>query len=156
METFGGPTNYTAGSSPTFVTAADLNNDGTPDLIAVGRGTQNFAVLLGNGDGTFQLALTSHIQREPNAVAVGDFNGDGNLDVAISSAVVVVMLGNGDGTFQPPVNYRTSGPESLTTADLNGDGKLDLAAVSLFAGHGQHSARQRRRYISEPQGLQGG
>jgi len=70
-------------------------------------GTNNISVLLGNGDGTFQAARTFPVGNRLEFVAVGDFNGDGKLDVAVASYntnTVGVLLGNGDGTFRrrPP------------------------------------------------------
>jgi hypothetical protein len=74
------------------------------------------------------------------AVAVGDFNGDGKLDLALvtgsNSAGVIILLGNGDGTFTPApgspvaVGYSGRGPTAVAVADFNGDGKLDLAVAS--------------------------
>jgi hypothetical protein len=73
-------------------------------------------------------------------VAVGDFNGDGKLDLAVANngpfisttpSNVSILLGNGDGTFQPAVNYNAGvHPHSLVVGDFNRDGKLDLAVVN--------------------------
>lgn len=70
----------------------------------------------------------------PESVALGDFNHDGKLDMAIAAPVnstqVYVFLGNGDGTFQPATNYSAgTGPTSLVAADFNKDGNLDLAVA---------------------------
>jgi FG-GAP-like repeat/Cep192 domain 4/HYDIN/CFA65/VesB-like, Ig-like domain len=67
------------------------------------------------------------------SVAIGDFNADGALDLAVSdfwSATLSTLLGNGNGTFQSPTNYRGfSQPETLVVGDFNGDGKQDLAVT---------------------------
>jgi len=79
---------------------------------------QGVAVLLGNGDGTFQSPLKYNTGTEFVSLAVADFNGDGNADVAVAidgsdegpgSGAVSVLFGNGDGTFQPGVTYGSAG-----------------------------------------------
>ena len=68
------------------------------------------------------------------AVAVGDFNGDGRQDIAVSNLnnTISVALGNGDGTFQAPVvTATTAGSWAMVTGDFNRDGKLDLAANAI-------------------------
>ena len=78
-------------------------------------------------------------------MAVGDFNGDGKPDLAVTNAnsSISVLLGNGDGTFQAAVNYGVgSGSSSVAVGDFNGDGKLDLAvangnsSISVLLGNG--------------------
>ena len=113
--------------------ATDLNNDGKLDLaVAVERFStpkDGLAVLLGNGDGTFQSAVTS-LRGDTTDVAAADFNGDGKMDLALTllfTGTVEVVLGNGDGTFQPATIYSAGGSsETVTAADLNGDGTPDL------------------------------
>jgi hypothetical protein len=131
---------YTIGAAATSVAVGDLNSDGNPDLVvsdfATGAALQRgvVAVLLGYGDGTFQKAVRYAVSATGAAsVVVGDFNGDGNLDVASASPAdqtVTVLLGNGDGKLRTPITYAAgNSPAALTTGDLNGDSKLDLVMV---------------------------
>jgi Bacterial Ig-like domain (group 3)/FG-GAP-like repeat len=139
----------TGGDMALSVVIADVNNDGKADLVVANQcqdsSCQNGAVsvLLGNGDGTFQTArVYASGGFTTNSVVVGDFNGDGNLDLALASQCedvtcknggVSALLGNGDGTFQAAQNYNSGGAQadSLAIADLNGDGKIDLVVSNL-------------------------
>ncbi len=122
-----------------FVAAGDFNGDGKLDLaIPVPTiGAPQVAVLLGNGDGTFQVPAYYTAGDTPLSIAVGDFNNDGKLDLAVSENgenAVGIFLGNGDGTFGPFSDYPTSvAPYQLVTADFNGDGNLDLAVAASGA-----------------------
>jgi Bacterial Ig-like domain (group 3)/FG-GAP-like repeat len=89
------------------------------------------AVLLGNGDGTFQAAKTYDPKYSLGSLALADVNEDGKTDVLVANdnnPTVGVLLGNGDGTFQPVVTYNSGGnvAQSVAVADVNGDGKFDL------------------------------
>ncbi|HXM63381.1 MAG TPA: VCBS repeat-containing protein [Terriglobales bacterium] len=144
-----------SGGGGSFFAAADFNGDGKLDLLEVGdSGTAApyaAAIQLGNGDGTFAAPtyitplLESAINAGPSMV--GDFNGDGKLDVAIgASDGLEVYLGNGDGTFRsvPPQSFNDDAIFLFTTVgDFNGDGKLDLVALvypqydlEVFLGNG--------------------
>ncbi len=104
----------------------------------------NAAVLLGNGDGTFQTAVDYLVGAGPVAIAAGDFNGDGSLDLAVSNSVsnsVSILLGNGDGTFGTHVDYPASTPGPIIAGDFNGDGKLDLAFISTPTVNGNTSTQ---------------
>ncbi len=113
--------------------AADLNGDGKADLVYVSF--NGISTQLGNGDGTFQAPVSTQgsVCCSPIALVLGDFNGDGKVDVAVGSFGLLVFLGNGDGTFQTSKGVTTGLSNlSVTTGDLNGDGYADL----IVAGPG--------------------
>ena len=148
--TFQSPVSYSSGGPwATSVAIADLNGDGKLDVVLAGYivGRDGVvAVLLGNGDGTFQApVIYSTGAWGIGSVAIADLNGDGYPDLVVAnqcltevcsgnpSGAVSVLLGNGDGTFQTPVNYGSDGHDasSVAIADLNGDGYPDLAVSNL-------------------------
>jgi hypothetical protein len=166
--TFQAPVSYaTAGVSADAVAVGHFDGDSDLDL-AVANYTKNASngtvcILLGNGDGTFQPAQTYAVGTNPNAVVVGDFNGDGHDDLAVSNeglttsgsgSSVSVLLGNGDGTFQPAENYAVgTKPVALALGDFTGTGKLDLVMankwgynLSVLLGNGDGSFQPAVKY----------
>jgi hypothetical protein len=129
---FLGAVNYATDPYPYAVVAADFNHDGQPDLAVANSYSNTVSVLLGNPDGTFQAAKTSPAGGSPLSLAVGDFDGDGNLDlVAAEPYGLAVMLGDGTGGLGAPTTIGMwSNPNSVAVGDFNGDGKLDIAAAS--------------------------
>ena len=139
-----------AGASPSFVAVGDFNGDGKPDLaIANSLASGTLTVLLGDGAGGFSPAPGSPfaVGANPQFLAIGDFNGDGNADVAVSnftSKDVTVLLGNGLGGFAPAPGSpiaSVQNPAAVAVGDFNGDGKLDLAVacnhcVAVLLGNG--------------------
>jgi hypothetical protein len=117
------------------VAVADVNGDGKPDLVVTtfnnGSSAGQVAVLLGNGNGTFQAPSYFNVGHNPLGVAIADVNGDGKPDLVVAnyfSNTISVLLGNGNGTFGAAQNFATAnGPVEVKVADLNGDGKLDIA-----------------------------
>jgi hypothetical protein len=123
----------------TSVAVGDLNNDHVPDLVVNGaNGAPVVSVLLGKGDGTFQtpLVLTAPVLNTVT-VALGDFEHDGNLDIATAnrnfggSGTMTVFLGNGNGTFSAALNFPFAANESTAMAvgDFNRDGFPDIAVT---------------------------
>jgi len=136
---------YDSGGGAVSVAVADVNGDGKPDLLTANYDNGTVGVLLGNGDGTFQVATTFDAggpDINTYSIAVGDLNGDGKPDVAVTVVLngsqrypLRVLIGNGDGTFQPAVAYDTGtngNANSVVIADVNGDHKPDLVVVNTF------------------------
>lgn len=138
------------GNQAQSMAVADVNGDGKPDLLVANfcpsssscvNGT--VGVLLGNGDGTFQVAVTyASGGNQASAVTASDVNSDGKVDLLVSNlcvsttncanGTVGVLLGNGDGTFQAAVTYASGGysPHSVAVADMNADGNADLVVLN--------------------------
>jgi hypothetical protein len=118
----------------------DFNRDGKLDItvdVADPHFQFYFLTMLGNGDGTFQNSFdASSLQAWTSKLLLGDFNGDGKLDIAAIdhyAETLYVLLGNGDGTFQnlPPMVLQPLGVTFCGgVGDYNKDGKLDLLACS--------------------------
>jgi VCBS repeat protein/FG-GAP repeat protein len=135
----------TAGFFPFAVAIGDLNGDGKPDLVVANSGNPStVSVLRGDGHGGFAAATTYPSGGFfASSVAIGDLNGDGRADVAvtnINSNNVCVLLGTGGGALGPPTCFRTGtaldlAPRSVVIADLNGDGKLDLVVANPNANN---------------------
>jgi hypothetical protein len=114
----------------------DINHDGNLDIAVTLTTSNSVSILLGNGTGSFQtlsLDVTSSLGAPPQSIIVGDFNQDGNLDLAITEYYfVAIYLGKGDGTFQDALRGglpSTTTPQVMAVGDFNNDGLLDLAAI---------------------------
>lgn len=133
--------NYPVSAGCQSVTNGDFNRDGRLDIVTSSVPGKVVNVLLGNGDGTFQSAISSNTggNSQPRGIVVGDFNRDGKPDVAVAFLAppsLNIMLGNGNGGFALP--SFTSGsintPADVKGGDFNGDGKLDLVSTGIFFG----------------------
>jgi flagellin-like hook-associated protein FlgL len=124
----------------------DFDNDGTEDLIGID--TNMISAFIGNGDGTFSSAVSSAITGLSSLeVDIGDFNQDGNLDLALADfsggTSATVLLGNGDGTFFEGASLSVGGANEIKVSDLNNDGYDDILVqdevtevVEIFLGDG--------------------
>jgi len=114
----------------------DLNRDGKPD-IATGR-RDGVTVYLGDGRGGFDRAAASPFAAgsNPNDLALGDFDEDGRLDIAIANhetSYLTLLLGDGKGGLAPPIQIPVPSrphPHGVAAGDFNGDRHLDLAVES--------------------------
>src|SRR5262249_49016725 len=140
---------FIAGTAPAFLAIGDFNGDSLLDLAVANAGDginpSTVSILLGNGDGTFQGHQDYAVGANPGSIAVGDFNQDGYLDLAVANmnndrnsrqaGTVSVLLGNGNGTFASALNFTAgSFPGSVLAADINLDGGLDLAVINQDPG----------------------
>ncbi|MCX7072255.1 MAG: FG-GAP-like repeat-containing protein [Gammaproteobacteria bacterium] len=133
----------TTGGSQSFIAVGDLNGDGKTDVVmpnqASGNGT--VLVLLGDGAGGLRTPGSFPVGSFPSAVAIGDLNGDGKADLAVtnsnSSGSISILLGDGSGSFGAASNIPVGRfPSSLAIGDFNGDGKADLAvAIDNFGNN---------------------
>jgi hypothetical protein len=147
------------------LTIADVTNDGKLDVVLAGsKGfTVTVAVLVGNGDGTFQAPLLTTFQpsidlnpgfRSP--FAVGDINGDGKTDLALLDSMngyIYLFLGDGTGNFTPATPILSNTRDAVFLHDLNGDGHLDIlttdsmgALFEVFLGKGDGTFPSFTRY----------
>src|SRR5262249_2170614 len=129
---FVAPVNYDTGVPPGAMMTANLTGDAHLDLVALGD--HNVTVLLGNVAGTFGAAASFAVGSNASSFALGDFNGDGKLDIVTANLPdnsLSILLGNGDGTFQPArtINLGLT-PRFVVVGDFNGDGKLDIATTN--------------------------
>ncbi len=144
------------GRNPNSVTLADLTGTGKLDILTTSGTDSVVTILPGMGNGTFGPGSTVAVGTNPDALAVGDFNNDGKLDLAVAhlggggggfghggggggNSGVTVLIGNGDRTFKKGVEYEapTGGgfgggggtsiaPTAIAVGDFNKDGNLDI------------------------------
>ncbi len=129
-----------ASVNPTSVAAADFNRDGRLDMVVANAtpipGT--VSLLLGFGNGYFQLPRAFSVEMNPSFVVVSDFNLDGKPDLAVANAAsgtISVLMGLGDGLFATPLTFDVGGaPVWMVATDVNADGKPDLVVANRSSG----------------------
>ncbi len=151
--TFQTPINSPLPDGASDISVGDFNRDGNLDAATIALASQRVTVLLGNGDGTFAPAKFLQVPTAltPVSITVGDFNGDGNPDIAVGSGnpaqpgqnplagivnepnTITIFPGDGHGNFGAPVNFSGFGTTALAkirVADFNADGKLDIGVAT--------------------------
>lgn len=147
---FAAAVNYPSGDSPTGAALADLDKDGSVDLVTANFTGDNLSFLKGSGNGSFAAKVDIPLSRNAAAVKVGDLNDDGFPDLVVASYVnalnaagVVVLLNNkttpfgATTSFDAPVFYpadSTTSTVDLTLADVNKDNLLDIVAANDNVG----------------------
>ena len=133
------------GKRPVALAAADFDGDGNPDLAVVNTSDNDVTILLYDpiGGGFKQTPCsdtkdTCTVGTLPFGIAAADFNGDGDVDLAVADGKAVTMLlGDGTGKFTSPAKKKTTlakVPVDFVVGDFNGDGTQDLA-FAFFSGH---------------------
>lgn len=119
---------YAAG----YYAIGDLNGDGWADaVVSLHVGSPGVLVYLNDGSGSLVSApVQGWTPTQRNGLALGDFDGDGLLDLVIDEEPPVIRRGNGDGTFGAPVSLGTTAPYKFELGDLNNDGALDIVGMS--------------------------
>jgi hypothetical protein len=150
--TFTGPTDFPLFShaNPLTVVIGNFNGDADPDLAVANEGSSgstpptpgNVSILLGAAGGTFTGPTNFPAGEKPQSVAVADYNGDADPDLAVANegdptptppipGSVSILLGAAGSSFTAPTNYSAGDtPRAVTTADFNGDGDPDLAVTN--------------------------
>ncbi|CAF4471177.1 unnamed protein product [Rotaria socialis] len=137
---FSNVTTYSTGdgSAPHFIGAGDFNNDSILDIAVVNNGNNGFVVLFGFGDGSFLCGnfYGTGQASAPWALAIGDFNEDNRLDIAVTNSAlnsISIFLQNGKDIYAGMQSYSTgskSQPYAVAVADLNSDGLLDIVVAN--------------------------
>ncbi len=158
------PVHYASPQTSQFVETADFNNDGFRDIVVSNSG-QNYqgssiSVYLNQGNGTFGGPATYAVGTGPAGIAAADYNGDGNIDLAVanygtfgSQNTIKVLLNLGSGTFAPAVSYFAgSSPYRISAARINSDSAMDLVVanengfINVLINSGTGSFSNRTEY----------
>ncbi|MGB2671811.1 MAG: FG-GAP-like repeat-containing protein [Candidatus Acidiferrum sp.] len=131
---------FAVGKVPVAIATGDLNLDSHPDIAVLNQSDSTLSVFLGNGDGTFNAATNSPLAtgQTPTALAIADFNGDGNPDIAVTDPQtnsVSVFLGLGQGLFASPFELPVgTNPTAILSANLSGASLPDVAITDDPSG----------------------
>lgn len=135
---FAGQLTALVGAQPVGVVVDDFNSDGVPDIVTSNTAGDSLSILLSNGVAGFGPVVTFSLGggSQPNSVVSGDFDSDGNFDLAVvASGAVQVLLGGGNGFFAAPQMFTAGfGPSEIMSADFDLDGYLDLVVTNTTSG----------------------
>jgi streptogramin lyase len=131
------------GSAPYSVAIADFDNDHHLDIVVTNSQTDNIAIFLGHGDGTFAIGATypTGDRSRPYTVVINDFNNDNISDIAIANSGtnnILLLYGYGNGTFVNETFYPFGygyNPYSIAVTDLNEDGWMDIVIACYNTDH---------------------
>lgn len=151
-------------SNPMQIAIGDVNDDSLMDIVVANSAASNFGIFFGCGNGTFSMQKTysTGLGSTPRAVALGDFNNDGHMDIAVANYDAYstgVFLGYGNGNFSRQTIYSTglnSFPVAIAVADFNNDSHIDIAvansgadSVGVFLGFGDGSFSNQTTYSTD-------
>jgi hypothetical protein len=125
-------------SDPVFVTVGDFNNDNQSDIVVANYNTNDISIFLGYGNGSFDNPKLPEFNEiyYPVSIAVGDFNDDNCLDIAVANKYadkISILIGHGNGSFDMPKSHwltQGSTPVYVIVEDLNNDHMLDIAVAN--------------------------
>jgi hypothetical protein len=124
------------GSGPSSVTAADVNGDGSMDLICANYNDNALTVLTNNGSGHFTVASTPAVGDSPQCVTAADVNGDGKVDLISANAndnTLTILTNAGSGQFTIASSPAAgAGSCGVVATDVNGDGHVDLVSANFY------------------------
>ena len=163
--TFSGGSDPTVGGAPYLVRTADLNGDGSLDLLTINNADNTVSIRLNNGAGVFSGPASVGVVGTPWGLATGDVNNDGLLDFVVTGGAggLSVRLNSGGGTFLGATNLTVgSSLRGIVLSDVDGDGDLDLLTedagtnrvlVLLNDGRGTFSGGGSVAVGTNPQGI---
>ena len=138
---FNPSTTYAVGKQPYWIASGDLNGDGYPDLVTANTTDGTVSVLLNNGkggNGTFAAAVPYTVGKQPYQVAIGDINGDGYPDLAVTNYganTVSILMGSKTGTFTPSATTLSTcaNPYGVAIGDFKHNGYPSVAVTCYSA-----------------------
>jgi hypothetical protein len=153
---------FPAGNMPNDIAIADFNKDGIPDLAFANHDRKYLTVLTGDGKGGFTPLKGSpfsvKVRPHTHGIAVGDFNGDGNLDLVTDSwgdNQLAILFGNNQHGFNTTAKYINVGKhpyQRIRVADLNNDGKPDIVTTNLDGNNSTILLGDEKGNFHEPEG----